>query len=96
MKSSPDRCGARPNRGVVAITHSRDTHGRWPYKFVHALLRIVHEKGNLNIQDQTPATSISEKDADGYITVTTPRGTIRTKAVMHATVGPLFLSRYLR
>ncbi|KAK7409069.1 hypothetical protein QQX98_008773 [Neonectria punicea] len=57
----------------------------WPYKFVHALLRIVLEAGNLNIQAHTPALSVSEQDSDGWITVETPRGAVRTKAVVHTT-----------
>jgi glycine/D-amino acid oxidase-like deaminating enzyme len=59
----------------------------WPYKFVHALLRIVEETGNLNIQANTPVGKVSEKDANGWITVETERGTVRTKAVFHATVS---------
>lgn len=57
----------------------------WPYKFAHALLRIVLEKGNLNLQAHTPAQKVSERDADGWITVTTARGEIRTRAVVHTT-----------
>ena len=61
------------------------TFNRWPYKFVHALLRIVNQKGNLNLQAETPVLEVSERDADGWITVKTPRGDVRTKAVVHAT-----------
>ncbi|KAF4816196.1 hypothetical protein CGCSCA5_v006598 [Colletotrichum siamense] len=57
----------------------------WPYKFVHALLRKVLETGNLNLQAHTPADSVSEKDADGWVTVRTPRGDVKAKAVVHAT-----------
>ncbi|KAH6886963.1 FAD dependent oxidoreductase-domain-containing protein [Thelonectria olida] len=57
----------------------------WPYKFVHALLRIVLEAGNLNLQAHTPAESVSERDAAGWITVKTPRGDVRTKTVVHTT-----------
>ncbi|PSR77498.1 FAD dependent oxidoreductase superfamily [Coniella lustricola] len=58
----------------------------WPYKFVHALLKIVAEKtGKLNVQAHTPALQVSERDAEGYITVTTPRGSVRAKAVIHST-----------
>jgi glycine/D-amino acid oxidase-like deaminating enzyme len=59
----------------------------WPYKFVHALLRIVEKTGNLNIQANTPVGKVSEKDANGWITVETERGIVRTKAVFHATVS---------
>lgn len=58
---------------------------RWPYKFVHALLRILLEAGNLNLQAHTPAESVSERDESGWITVTTARGSVRTRAVVHAT-----------
>ncbi|WVQ86207.1 hypothetical protein IAT38_008375 [Cryptococcus sp. DSM 104549] len=57
----------------------------WPYKFVHALLRIVSERGPVNIQANTPVLSVSEKGADGRVTVHTDRGDVRTKAVIHAT-----------
>lgn len=58
---------------------------RWPYKFVHALLRILLETGTLNLQAHTPAQKISKRDAYGWITVTTDRGEIRTRAVVHTT-----------
>ncbi|KAM3420079.1 hypothetical protein BST61_g3384 [Cercospora zeina] len=57
----------------------------WTYKFVHALLRIVLAAGNFNLQANTPAQSVSERDADGWITVTTDRGSIRTRSVVHST-----------
>lgn len=57
----------------------------WPYKFVHALLRIVLDAGNLNLQAHTPAQAVSERDTQGWITVTTDRGSIRTRAVVHTT-----------
>ncbi|RDW57071.1 hypothetical protein BP6252_13886 [Coleophoma cylindrospora] len=57
----------------------------WPYKFIHALLRIVLDTGKLNLQAHTPVTAVSERGADGWITVTTARGVVRTKAVVHAT-----------
>lgn len=60
-------------------------HCRWPYKFVHALLRIVLAAGNLNLQAHTPAQAVSERDEDGWITVHTDRGVIRTRAVVHTT-----------
>lgn len=59
---------------------------RWPYKFVHALLRIVLKTGKLNLQANTPVTSVSDRDAHGFITVHTERGIVKTKRVIHATV----------
>ncbi|OCF61472.1 FAD dependent oxidoreductase superfamily protein [Kwoniella mangroviensis CBS 10435] len=57
----------------------------WPYKFVHALLEILLTTAKLNLQSHTPALEVSARDADGYITVSTPRGDIKAKTVVHAT-----------
>lgn len=57
----------------------------WPYKFVHALLRILLAQGSLNLQSHTPALAMSEPDFEGYTSVTTNRGMIRAKRVIHAT-----------
>ncbi|QDS73164.1 hypothetical protein FKW77_002137 [Venturia effusa] len=57
----------------------------WPYKFVHALLRIILATGQLNLQAHTPAEQISDRDAEGWISVSTARGTVKTRAVVHAT-----------
>ncbi|WWC72307.1 uncharacterized protein I206_106269 [Kwoniella pini CBS 10737] len=53
----------------------------WPYKFVHALLDILLSAGKLNLQSHTPALEISERGADGLITVKTNRGEIKAKTV---------------
>lgn len=58
----------------------------WPYRFVHAMLRLVMAAGKLNLQAHTPAIAVSERDEEGFVTVKTPRGDIRAKAVVHATV----------
>ncbi|KAK4499239.1 hypothetical protein PRZ48_009752 [Zasmidium cellare] len=68
---------------LAAITHPAGQ--IWPYKFVHAILRIVLEAGNLNLQAHTPATSMSERDANGWIKVTTDRGELRARTVIHTT-----------
>ncbi|KAK8096276.1 hypothetical protein PG999_014298 [Apiospora kogelbergensis] len=57
----------------------------WPYKFVHAILRIVLARGNLNVQADTPVVQVAERDADGWIQVRTERGDVRARAVVHAT-----------
>ncbi|EFX05502.1 FAD dependent oxidoreductase superfamily [Grosmannia clavigera kw1407] len=58
----------------------------WPYKLVHALLRIVLATGRLQLHANTPVASVSaQRDSDGFLTVTTPRGSIRARAVLHAT-----------
>jgi glycine/D-amino acid oxidase-like deaminating enzyme len=43
------------------------------------------QKGNLNLQAHTPVTGISERGANGWITITTERGTIRARTVVHTT-----------
>ncbi|KAK2608048.1 hypothetical protein N8I77_006685 [Diaporthe amygdali] len=68
---------------IGAILHP--TGQVWPYKFVHAVLRIVLDTGKLNLQANTPVLKVSERDEDGYITVSTSRGDVRTKTVVHAT-----------
>lgn len=57
----------------------------WPYKFVHSLLRIILATGKLNLQAHTPAERISDRDSEGWIAVKTARGTVKTRAVIHAT-----------
>ncbi|KAI4604221.1 hypothetical protein KJ359_000352 [Pestalotiopsis sp. 9143b] len=57
----------------------------WPYKFILHLLSDLVAKG-VNLQTNTPVTKVSESaDADGYWTVTTSRGEIKTKKVVFAT-----------
>jgi len=57
----------------------------WPYKLVCHLLRRCLEWG-ANLQTHTPVLSLSEgSDDNGYWTVTTERGSIRTKKVVLAT-----------
>jgi glycine/D-amino acid oxidase-like deaminating enzyme len=58
---------------------------RWAYKFVHALLRKLLKKGNLNLQANTPVLDVSDKHSDGWIRVTTARGVVRARAVIHTT-----------
>lgn len=52
---------------------------------MHALLRILLQSGNLNLQAETPVTRVSGRNAEGWITVTTARGSIRARAVVHTT-----------
>ncbi|KAF2028091.1 nucleotide-binding domain-containing protein [Setomelanomma holmii] len=77
-----------------ALDAMRDDHGDavvhpsgqiWPYKFVHALLRILLRAGNLSIHANTSVTNVSERNADGWINVKTARGTIRVRIVVHTT-----------
>ncbi|KAL4808788.1 FAD dependent oxidoreductase [Aspergillus unguis] len=56
----------------------------WPYKFVTQLLERVLDKGNVNLQTNTPVTGITTAD---IYTLTTPRGDIRTPTIIFATNG---------
>ncbi|KAI5460188.1 FAD dependent oxidoreductase [Mariannaea sp. PMI_226] len=57
----------------------------WPSKLVHQLLQKLVDQG-LNVQAHTPVTSVSPASGgDGSWTITTPRGNIETKKVIHAT-----------
>jgi glycine/D-amino acid oxidase-like deaminating enzyme len=58
---------------------------RWPYKFVHALLRILLQAGNLGLHANTPVIAVTERDAEGWINVKTNRGSLRARAVVHTT-----------
>ncbi|KAK7756245.1 hypothetical protein SLS62_001839 [Diatrype stigma] len=59
----------------------------WPYKFVMGLLAVVVRKG-ANLQTHTPVLKISESaDAEGYWTLTTPRGATKARKVLFATNG---------
>ncbi|CAK3917417.1 FAD dependent oxidoreductase [Lecanosticta acicola] len=68
---------------IAAVVHPAGQ--IWPYKFAHALLRKVLASGQLNLQAHTPAQTISERDADGWITVTTDRGVVKARTVVHTT-----------
>jgi glycine/D-amino acid oxidase-like deaminating enzyme len=58
---------------------------RWPYKFVHALLRILLQTGNLDLYANTPVIEVTERDAEGWIYVKTTRGSLRARTVVHTT-----------
>ncbi|EJT99929.1 nucleotide-binding domain-containing protein [Dacryopinax primogenitus] len=56
----------------------------YPYKFTAHLLRRAMSMG-LNLQIHTPATAVAS--VDGFWMIDTPRGSIRTRKVLHATNG---------
>jgi glycine/D-amino acid oxidase-like deaminating enzyme len=58
---------------------------RWPYKFVHALLRILLQVGNLDLYANTPVIEVTERNADGWLNVKTGRGSLRARTVVHTT-----------
>ncbi|ODN73188.1 hypothetical protein L202_07749 [Cryptococcus amylolentus CBS 6039] len=68
---------------IGAVVHP--TGQVWPYKFVHAILRIIMSNGEVNLQSHTPVQKVSDRGSDGLITVSTDRGDVKAKAVVHAT-----------
>ncbi|PYI17678.1 FAD dependent oxidoreductase [Aspergillus violaceofuscus CBS 115571] len=64
---------------------SQRTGRLWPYKLIMHLLRLAIAAG-VNLQTNTPVRQVSDdRDADGRWTLTTDRGSIRTKTVIFAT-----------
>jgi glycine/D-amino acid oxidase-like deaminating enzyme len=61
----------------------------WPARLVHQLLGKILAKGSgLNVQANTPVTSVSEsRDGSGKWTIETPRGSIKSAKIIHATNG---------
>ncbi|KAF4951721.1 hypothetical protein FSARC_12844 [Fusarium sarcochroum] len=55
----------------------------WPYKLVTAFLQSLIDKNGLNIQSNTPVTSITE--GKNNATIITDRGQIEAPIVVHAT-----------
>jgi glycine/D-amino acid oxidase-like deaminating enzyme len=56
----------------------------WPYKFVSSLLARLLERTSINVQTNTPVTSISSCQ-DGSSLVNTARGSIRANKIVFAT-----------
>ena len=59
----------------------------WPYKYVAHILESLIRAGALNLQTNTPATSIQRTSAAGHArwTVRTPRGALAARHVLLAT-----------
>ncbi|KAK2690714.1 hypothetical protein QWA68_010471 [Fusarium oxysporum] len=58
----------------------------WPYKLIHHMFAEVLEHKNLNLQTNTPVTSVSASpEADGSWSVTTSRGVIKARKIIMAT-----------
>ncbi|CVL11576.1 related to oxidoreductase [Fusarium proliferatum] len=58
----------------------------WPYKLIHHMFADALKHKNLNLQTNTPATSISASpEADGSWSVITTRGAIKARKVIVAT-----------
>ncbi|KAK1980883.1 FAD dependent oxidoreductase [Colletotrichum cereale] len=57
----------------------------WPYKLIIHLLSKAIDAG-VNLQTHTPVNAVTETpDADGHLTLSTPRGKIRAGKIVYAT-----------
>ncbi|KAH7477403.1 hypothetical protein BFJ68_g2999 [Fusarium oxysporum] len=57
----------------------------WPYKLILQLLSKAVD-ANVNLQTNTPVTAVTEKpDQDSYLTLMTPRGSVRAAKIIFAT-----------
>lgn len=73
--------GVKGAKGVITHTSAH----LWPYKFVIGLLSIALAAG-VNLQTHTPVSAVTkEPDADGLLTLTTERGSVRAKKIVYAT-----------
>jgi glycine/D-amino acid oxidase-like deaminating enzyme len=75
-------------KGIVAAASVPAT-SLWPYKFVTSLLARVVEMGAL-LYTETPVTDVSQDNTNegpgsSAVLLSTPRGTTRAGAVLHAT-----------
>ncbi|CAG9957029.1 unnamed protein product [Clonostachys rosea f. rosea IK726] len=63
----------------------------WPYRLITGIFERLLKKypGRLAVETHTPATDVQhlEKDKEYPYTVTTPRGTIKAKRIIHCTNG---------
>ncbi|KAM5380873.1 hypothetical protein ACJZ2D_003397 [Fusarium nematophilum] len=58
----------------------------WPYKLIHHMFTKALSHDSINLQTNTPVTSISPTpNAEGYWTITTDRGKVRARQVVLAT-----------
>jgi glycine/D-amino acid oxidase-like deaminating enzyme len=75
-------CGVKGAKACASYTAGTI----WPYKFILHILKVVMASGSVNLQTNTPATSILP-DSNGNWIVDTPRGKIHAKQVIHASNG---------
>ncbi|KAI9731160.1 MAG: hypothetical protein M1834_005353 [Cirrosporium novae-zelandiae] len=61
----------------------------WPYRFVTALLSsLLAKHPNMKLETQTPVTNVTDSSSSDFpYEITTPRGTILAKHVVHCTNG---------
>ncbi|EXL65945.1 hypothetical protein FOPG_17859 [Fusarium oxysporum f. sp. conglutinans race 2 54008] len=74
--------GVKGAKGAFKYTTSH----LWPYKLIHDMFAEALEHKNLNLQTNTPVTSVSASpEADGSWSVTTSRGVIKARKIIMAT-----------
>ncbi|PCG97432.1 FAD dependent oxidoreductase [Penicillium occitanis (nom. inval.)] len=78
-KAAEGICGVKGAKACASYTAGTI----WPYKFIMALVEILLASGQVNLQTNTPATSIRPDPRGGYI-VTTSRGEMHANKVIHA------------
>ena len=69
---------------AVGATLNSTAASLWPYKLVAWMLEALVKSGSLNLQTQTPVTSLEQR-CDGRWAVRTPRGVISARHVVLAT-----------
>ena len=67
----------------------------WPYKFILGLLSKIVDYSALNVQANTPVTSVLSESDSSHL-VNTPRGSIRASKIIYATNAytPALLPEY--
>ncbi|KAH7118351.1 FAD dependent oxidoreductase [Dactylonectria macrodidyma] len=75
--------GVKGAKGCLSYTAGH----MFPYKLILHLLSKAIEAG-VNLQTHTPVTAVTKTpDGEGYLTLTTPRGTVRASKIVYATNG---------
>ncbi|KAL5603974.1 hypothetical protein FOVSG1_006724 [Fusarium oxysporum f. sp. vasinfectum] len=75
--------GVKGAKGCFSYTAAH----MWPYKLILHLLSKAIDAG-VNLQTHTPVTAVTKTpDQEGYLTLTTPRGTVRARKIVYATNG---------
>jgi len=75
---------------AIGATITQGAAQLWPYKYVTAVLEDLIKAGKLNLQTNTPVTSLNSplQPSNGHeVLLSTPRGKLRAKHVILATNG---------
>lgn len=78
----------RVGLGACGVTLTEGAGQLWPYKYVAFIIEKLVREGRINVQTNTPVTSIEPCDDPVYTrTLSTPRGAIKARHVILATNG---------